>query len=484
MSIKWKIFAYLLTFVAGLLVLLYLFQVVFLDSFYKAIKTDTIKKSAETIVKNIDSADLDSIIQGLASQNEVCIRVVSLSEGADLYSVEATPECMIHKLSYLDLWRFYEDAKQNRGTVLELLSRNIFQSQAGEVHVYDRLPPKSKDTIQSMVYVRLVRMDTGEQVMVMLNSIISPVSATVATLQTQFLFIALILLLLSVGASLLLARKIAKPIVSLNRSAKELAKQNYDTRFDVGGYQEIAELGESLSYAAKELSKVEELRRELIANISHDLRTPLTMITGYGELMRDLPGENTPENVQIIIDEARRLTSLVNDTLDISKLQSGALTLNPEVYDLTAEIKEILTRYQKLTEQDGYHITFEAAMDVYVAADKLKLTQVIYNLINNAINYTGADKVVRIRQVVENGFVTIQIIDTGEGIAPDLLPYIWERYYRVDKTHKRAVTGTGLGLSIVKSLLDLHQARYGVESAVGKGSIFWFTLPLSPPPEG
>ena len=106
------------------------------------------------------------------------------------------------------------------------------------------------------------------------------------------------------------------------------------------------------------------------------------------------------------------------------------------------------------------------------------------DLINNAINYTGADKVVRIRQVVENGFVTIQIIDTGEGIAPDLLPYIWERYYRVDKTHKRAVTGTGLGLSIVKSLLDLHQARYGVESAVGKGSIFWFTLPLSPPPEG
>ena len=98
-------------------------------------------------------------------------------------------------------------------------------------------------------------------------------------------------------------------------------------------------------------------------------------------------------------------------------------------------------------------------------------------LINNAINYTGADKVVRIRQVVENGFVTIQIIDTGEGIAPDLLPYIWERYYRVDKTHKRAVTGMGLGLSIVKSLLDLHQARYGVESAVGKGSIFWFTLP-------
>ena len=136
--------------------------------------------------------------------------------------------------------------------------------------------------------------------------------------------------------------------------------------FDASGYREIAELANTLNYAAKELSKVEALQRELIANISHDLRTPLTMITGYAEVMRDIPNENTPENVQIIIDEAKRLTTLVSDVLDISKLQSGTIPFNGEVLNLTENIREILTRYTKLTE---YKIIFEANEDIYVYGD-------------------------------------------------------------------------------------------------------------------
>lgn len=213
----------------------------------------------------------------------------------------------------------------------------------------------------------------------------------------------------------------------------------------------------------------------MIANVSHDLRTPLTMITGYAEVMRDLPGENTPENVQIIIDEATRLTTLVNDLLDLSKLQSGTITLKPEPFSLTSCIRTILHRYDKLID---YRFDFQYDRDVTIVADELKITQVVYNLINNAVTYTGADKQIFLLQLVQNGRVRVEVSDTGEGIPQDKLQDIWERYYKVDKEHKRAQVGTGLGLSIVKTVIDLHGGTYGVQSVLGKGSTFWFELPL------
>ena len=153
------------------------------------------------------------------------------------------------------------------------------------------------------------------------------------------------------------------------------------------GYLEIEELSNTLNYAAKELSKVESLRRELIANMSHDLRTPLTMISGYGEVMRDIPGENTAENVQIIIDETKRLTNLVNDMLDLSKLQAGAQEINSSSFNITEEIEHIIARYDKLLTNKDFTIQFQYDKPVFVKADIIKINQVIYNLINNAINY-------------------------------------------------------------------------------------------------
>ena len=222
---------------------------------------------------------------------------------------------------------------------------------------------------------------------------------------------------------------------------------------------------------------MEGLRRELLANVSHDLRTPLTMIRGYGEVMRDLPGENTPENVQIIIDETERLTNLVNDLLDLSRLEAGVMALDVTRFNLTESIRAILHRYDKLA---GYSFPFLAEEDVFVTADELKISQVVYNLVNNAITYAGEDKTVALEQTVANGKVRVSVTDTGEGIPEEKLRDIWERYYKVDREHKRAQVGTGLGLSIVKHILELHGGAYGVVSQLGEGSTFWFELPVSP----
>ena len=200
------------------------------------------------------------------------------------------------------------------------------------------------------------------------------------------------------------------------------------------------------------------------------------MIKGYAEVMRDIPGENTPENVQIIIDETARLSDLVNDMLDLSRIRSGVRKPEMQVFSLTETIRDTLLRYERLIKQDGYHIEFLAENDVRIFADRNMILQVVYNLINNAINYTGEDRCVTVRQESIDDRVRISVIDTGEGIAEDQLAMIWERYYKVDKVHKRATVGTGLGLSIVKGILELHHASYGVKSTLGKGSVFWFEL--------
>ena len=135
-----------------------------------------------------------------------------------------------------------------------------------------------------------------------------------------------------------------------------------------------------------------------------------------------------------------------------------------------------------MTGVSGYHVSFQAEEEVWVHADEMKISQVLYNLLGNAINYTGEDRSVIVTQQTEDGWVQIRVTDTGEGIPEDKLLYVWDRYYKLDKTHKRAAVGTGLGLSIVKNVLELHNARFGVTSEVGKGSTFWFALPVSEKP--
>ena len=277
--------------------------------------------------------------------------------------------------------------------------------------------------------------------------------------------------------SLLLYRLVATPLISITKKAENLATGHYDVDFSLKGYREVEQLAQTLNYAAHEIGATDQLQKDLIANISHDLRTPLTMIKGYGELMRDIPGENSPENAQILIDETTRLSELVNDLLDLSKLQSGAKKPQLAVLDFTELLKDTLTRYEALIRSDGYHFEVETCEPVEVLADRTMILQVIYNLINNAVNYTGEDKRVRITEKRVGDRVRLEVADDGEGIPPDRIAQIWDRYYRVDKVHKRAVMGTGLGLSIVKSVLEAHQATYGVDSAVGVGSVFWFELP-------
>jgi len=491
-SIKWKIFLFLLGFCGVLLILLWLFQVIFLDSFYKNIKVNEIKTSAKTIEKNINNDNIETIISNITLSNDINIEVLS-STGEILYSSHVLHD----NSSTFDENSVSSEVDNNSGELFQYYKHNVTTddtvSTADNVPntidstpALDPLTPvpnKSHGEQETIVYSKIIKDGSNNDLTLVLTSIISPVNATVNTLRVQLYYITAVMILFSVILALIIAKWISKPIEAINNSAKMLATGDYSTRFEGGGYKEITELSTTLNYTAKELSKVENLRQELIANISHDLRTPLTLISGYAEAMRDLPDENNSENAQIIVDETQRLTTLVNDVMDISKLQSGNNTIRPQRYNFTSSIQETVNRMNKLMEKDGYHISFEPDHELTVNADETRISQVFYNLLINAINYTGSNKKVIVTQSnyknpedALNEWVRIEVADTGEGISSEDLPYIWERYYKVDKTHKRAVTGTGLGLSIVKSIIDMHGGDYGATSKINEGSVFWFSF--------
>ena len=336
--------------------------------------------------------------------------------------------------------------------------------------------PLERDSIECIAY-GLIHETQETTYLIVVESEITPVTSVIDTLRIELIIVTAALILISIAVAIFTATRISKPIIRTNETAKLLANQNYDVIFDKTSYKEINELNSTLTLAAQELKNVDTLRRELIANVSHDLRTPLTMISGYAQVMQDIPGENTPENLQVIIDESNRLSLLVSDLMDISKLEAGEITLNKELFSLTLCIQNIFNRYTKLREQEQINIEFIHDGEVFVIADEIKITQVIYNLINNAINYIGEDKTVIVKQTVIKDKVRIDIIDHGEGIPEDKIQYIWDRYYKVDKEHKRAIIGTGLGLSIVKNILINHDAEYGVTSKYNEGSDFYFILP-------
>ena len=206
------------------------------------------------------------------------------------------------------------------------------------------------------------------------------------------------------------------------------------------------------------------------------------MISGYGEMMRDIPGENNAENVQVIIDEANRLTTLVNEILDVSKLQAGVQSLEVSVFDISAQVSEICERLRHLLKHE-FKIRLEQPGAVMVEGDSVKMTQVIYNLITNAVNYSTRRREIVVHQEVKDGVYRFAVQDFGAGIPEDMIPYVWDRYYRGSQSHVRAKVGSGIGLSIVKGILQLHQAKFGVESKLGEGSTFWFELKTASAPQ-
>lgn len=467
LSIRAKIFLGFLFVIFIALVLLWLCQVVLFGRIYVNTRVGEISATARHSLLYADKVSFYSELNASVLKNDICASVLN-ADGEEIYTVEASASCLIHTFS----------AKDRQG-LIPLSKRD------GALYAFTYDTVSEEYSVASITNNFLINNATnalsitefehnGETLTLVLDGSILPVGTVTKSSASFLITLTALLIVIAVLLATYISKAIATPIVQISAQAKELS--NGDYREVEGGPREVAELNEALSGASRDLKKVDEMRRELIANISHDLRTPLTLISGYAEMMRDLPSEATAENLQIIIDETNRLTSLVNDMLDISRLESGHITPKLLPYSLTDSVKKTVERYNEMSRKDGYTFTFTFQENVSVNADESLILQVLTNLLNNAMTYTGPDKQIHVRQILSEGRVRIEVTDTGDGIEPDKLPLIWERYYKAEDAHKRAVKGTGLGLSIVRSVIDLHNGSYGVRSTPGKGSTFWFEL--------
>lgn len=487
-SVRVKIFSGFLTFVVVTLLILLLFQVVLLPYLYGSITIRQVKEGSRRIAEAADSDAFFAVGKEVAQENQFEIVLISPdSAGRIKLSATGYPECVLYDLPYSDCRQLLNLTKEMGGeglfSVRQIESQLVsdqdltLPTENDDVYVIDTYGGFPGRDGGNVIYTTVLTIDSAEYLLAV-NAYLTPMSATAQTLSVMLLAVGILMTLLALILASYISGRIAGPIVRIHEKVGTFTEGRYEPCFDEdSGYKEANELSATLNQAAKELSKVENLRRELIANVSHDLRTPLTLIEGYSEMMRDIPGEATPENLSVIISEVERLNGLVSDLLETSRIQSGNIDLRPEVFCLTDELSGLLETYTTLTKQEGYRITVLADQKVYVNADRSLIVRAIMNLVNNAMTYTGPDRSVVIRQILREDFVRVEVSDSGEGIAPDQLDRIWDRYYKVDSEHKRAAKGTGLGLSIVKSIVTMHGGNYGVRSRVGQGSTFWIEIP-------
>ncbi|WP_037297953.1 sensor histidine kinase [Ruminococcus flavefaciens] len=464
MPLKFKVWLYFMLFIVAVFGLLWFFQIFFLENLYETMRVSASRKSMEIIDDAYDKywpndkAAFYKTMDSVASKNDVCIEVLD-RYGREIKPSHVLGECVLHGKMNKNLYLISKINETNDGVV------------SGTI-----INPK---TNADMLVFGCVLGDTSSpDGYLLINSALVPVGATTDLIKRQLLLITVILIPLAFAISIYLSRRLALPIDRITASAENLAKGDFNTKFDGRGYLETKQLADTLTYAEKELSKVDTMQRDLIANVSHDLRTPLTMLKAYAEMIRDLSGDNPVkrnEHLEIIISETDRLALLVNDMLDLSKLESGKQKLNPSEFGISSKLSEIMDRFRGLSEKNGYKITFTPDEERTVYCDVVKIEQVIYNLINNAINYTGKDKKVFVRQINTEDGVIVEVEDTGDGIEEDKIKLIFDKYYR-SENHKREVVGTGLGLSIVKAVLKMHNYDYGVRSTLGKGSTFWFKI--------
>lgn len=319
----------------------------------------------------------------------------------------------------------------------------------------------------------------GEKIYVLTYHPLGEISTVLDMNRRQLTTLSLSLTIIAAIIAAILARVFTRPIHEIKDAVDQLTLGNLEATPNVSQKDELGQLSDSVKLLGKELNRVEVLRKEVIANVSHELRSPLALITGYAELVRDISWsdeEKRNEHLNLIIDEGTRLSEMVSDIMDYSQFQAGYIQLKKEEYNLY-EIVESEVYY---CEPDAakHHISMvleSVEMDIPVVLDALKISQVMRNLLYNAINHTndGGTIEIKIEQLEEK--YRVMVINPGKPIPEEEQKLIWERYHSTDH-HGGRNQGTGLGLSIVSTILKAHNMAYGVECKEGK-IVFWFSYP-------
>ncbi|MBR0469007.1 MAG: hypothetical protein IJJ16_04790 [Mogibacterium sp.] len=430
----------------------------FLNSYYERARAQEVIRTADALENQFsqDLSNFDTYAVQVADTNSLYIQ---LDTTDDSFIYDGTRAAK-------DLGDFKYD--------VEKIKRDLEASGQDSITQTER---DSSGALSRLAYAAKVSADDSSVLVIIAP--LYPDRVTVRIIRRMLIYISFIVLLVSFLLAFALSVRLSSPIENLTRSAKELSKGNYDVKFNGAGFTETKELARALNKASYEMEKTDFYQREIIANVSHDLKTPLTMIRSYAEKIIDITGDNPAKrnaDLAVIISETERLNKLVSDMLSVSNLQSNNVEMHMETFDLVEAARSVYESFSVLASSEGFDMHFHPCKQAYVVGDRSRLIQVMNNFVSNAVKYSGDNKYIDIKLTKSSKKVTFHCIDHGVGIPSDEIGHVWDKYYRTSANHERGIEGTGLGLAIVKGLLNLHSAKYGVESEEGKGSDFWFEM--------
>ncbi|MFZ5595768.1 MAG: ATP-binding protein [Bacillota bacterium] len=278
----------------------------------------------------------------------------------------------------------------------------------------------------------------------------------------------------------ILSVKISRPVENIQKAAAAIAEGRFTDDLKPSGSDEVAQLTKTFNYMKNRLMQIEEMRKDLIANVSHELRTPLTSISGFilGILDGVIPPGEQEKYLRLAYEETARLNRLVNDLLQLARIQTGNISLNREKIDVGDFLREIAEENSLATARRNIALTSASPDGVLIYADRDRLKQILINLLHNAINYSGEGGEISIQAQKTGDSLMVTVSDSGPGIPEDQLDLIFEKFYRVEKSRSREIPGTGLGLSIARELVELHGGKIYARNKPGRGTDMIFEIPL------
>ncbi len=471
-GIRFNIWLFFFLFAVFVVAILGILQFSLIKPYYRNNKTITVKQISDQIQNYVLNQNSDSTAISRALQvtvdNNVCVAIYN-DQGRMIYDADSLGSgCVFHAVSST-----VDNVDLRSGNSLKRLlvdnngeySLNFINQRTGQ---------------EMIVYGRTISTNLANFYL-FVNSPLEPVDSIVDFFSRQYFLYTILLIGIAFIVSMFISSLLTRPIINMKDQAEKLAEADYSVQFSGGRFTETKELAAAMNDATDKLSKIDELRKDLIANVSHDIKTPLTSIRAYAEMIKDISGDipaKREEHLDVIIDEADYLDRLVSDMSELSRMQSGNYVLNQMNFDIAECIRSVIKLNEVLIRQGKLNIETDIPDELIIYGDQVKLTQVINNFLTNAIKHTPEGKSIHINALLleDEETVRVEVSDEGEGISKGELPYIWDRYQKSSRSFSRSMTNTGLGLSIVKAILDTHHAHYGVESAPGEGSLFWFEL--------
>ncbi len=484
-GISFKLWAAIVAMTMALLLFILIFQTEFLNDFYYEQEIEQLEKDCIRLSNYVAKGQYDFTIPYYSVMRRVNDIIIVTNEEGIITYVEGTNQYNLgHRFGLFHIDKILKgETVHEKGKMI----RNPYS-----------VWPKEMDTLMVGVPVRQTINSTQESRQLKENfgaltinkpeiseavyiiTTLEYMQTTIDAIRKQFIYIFIISVALASAISFVLSQSFSKPLKLISNATLEISKGNYDTKINLHSSREIKELGDTINNLATQLTRVEKIRREFIANVSHEIRTPLSYLQGYSEVLQDdlvESEEDRKKYLGIIMDETVRLKKMVDEILQLSQIEAGFIQLRSAPFNMDVMIRVTIDKLLPYALKRNISIEFiNISGDSLVCyADENRIEQVLINLINNATKHSRDCGNILVRAYRQDDYINVCIRDFGEGIEEMDLPFIWDRFYIVDK--KKSENSTGLGLAIVKGIINAHGCDIFVESTKGEGTEFCFYLP-------